>query len=75
MGEGATTRAHMHVVMLLVTSTLPLPEATQCDSPFSGTQSLVDPFGVGVVLIVMFGPGRDEHRLKTHLRVQMGTQD
>ena len=75
VGEGATTRAHMHVVMLLMASTLPLPEATQCDSPFSGMQSLVDPFGVGVVLIVTFGPGRDEHRLKTRLKVQMGMQD
>ena len=37
MGEGATTRAHMHVVVLLVASTLLLPEATQRDSPFSGT--------------------------------------
>ena len=52
VGEGTTTRAHMHVVVLLVASTLLLPEATQRDSPFSGTQSLVDSFGVGVVLIV-----------------------
>lgn len=52
ISKSSTTRAGMHVVMLLMAPTLPLPETTKGGPPFSCVESPVDPFAVGIVLVV-----------------------